>query len=163
MYMSVFIGLGTNLGDRLDNLDAVVDIFSHQGVLIKSSSVYETEPWGFAEQPKFLNQVIEINISLEPIALLELLKSIEILIGRRPTFRYGPRIIDLDILFYHHLVFSNERLTIPHPRIQDRAFVLIPMAEIAPDFVHPVFGETIAELSKKVDSTDVHLYQGDRE
>ncbi|MCD6400572.1 MAG: 2-amino-4-hydroxy-6-hydroxymethyldihydropteridine diphosphokinase, partial [Anaerolineales bacterium] len=114
--------------------------------------------WGYEEQPAFLNQVVEIEVNLEPLDLLMFLKSIEALLGRKPTFRNGPRTIDLDILFYDDRIIVEDQIVIPHLFIEERAFVLVPMAEIAPGYKHPILGLTIAELLKQVDSSSVHLY-----
>ena len=156
--MSIFIGLGTNLGKRAENLKTCLDIFGRNGMLVQSSSIYETAPWGFEKQPSFLNQVAEIDVSLEPMALLDFLKAIETLLGRQPTFRYGPRVIDLDILFYHERIIQKKRLIVPHPLVAERAFVLIPLAEIAPSFRHPQSGKSVLEMLEKVDKTGIHRF-----
>jgi len=123
--------------------------------VINCSPVYETPPWGFEDQPKFLNQVIEVQTELAPEALLEYIKEVEVDVGREDTFRYGPRIIDIDVLFYEDLVIDSPPLIIPHPRIAERAFVLIPMADLNPDFLHPLLGETIANQLAKVDKDGI--------
>jgi len=153
-----FIGLGANLGDRDQQLAESLRCLGRKSKIMKVSSVYETEPWGFQDQPNFLNQVVELETELNPSELLQELKAIESDMGRESTFRYGPRKIDLDILFYDELELSTETLVIPHPSLHERAFVLIPLAEIAPDLVHPTLHHTIRELSEKIDSTGVHLY-----
>jgi 2-amino-4-hydroxy-6-hydroxymethyldihydropteridine diphosphokinase len=118
---------------------------------VKESPIYVTPPWGYEDQPDFLNQVIQVTTRLEPTQLLDYLKGIEDDMGRKATFRYGPRLIDLDILFYGQRVIREESLQIPHPRLHERAFVLVPLHDIAPDFVHPVLRETIRDLLSKVD------------
>ena len=142
----VFLGIGTNLGDRERNLQAALAILSQKMVILKESSIYQTAPWGYLDQPAFLNQAIEVQTDLSPLNLLGFLKDTEKVLGRQANFRYGPRLIDLDILFYGNRIIQTPRLQIPHPRIAQRAFVLVPLAEIAPDFVHPQTKQTIAQL-----------------
>jgi len=147
----VYLALGTNLGDRLANLEALQEVLPPQVRVLTASPVYETPPWGVLDQPAFLNQVLEAETELSPHELLRFLKRLEIEMGRKSTVRYGPRLIDVDILFYDALVLESDGLVIPHPRLTERAFVLVPMADLAPKFVHPVLGETIEQLLDKVD------------
>ena len=142
----VFLGIGTNLGDRERNLQDALAILSQKMVILKESSIYQTAPWGYLDQPAFLNQVIEAQTDLSPLNLLGFLKDTEKVLGRQANFRYGPRLIDLDILFYGNRIIQTPRLQIPHPRIAQRAFVLVPLAEIAPDFVHPQNRQTVTQL-----------------
>jgi 2-amino-4-hydroxy-6-hydroxymethyldihydropteridine diphosphokinase len=151
----VYLALGTNLGDRLQNLQAALDAFPPSIVQRLSSHIYETPPWGYADQPAFLNMVVKCETGLGPESLLKRLKQIEVEGGREPNFRYGPRQIDIDILFYDDLVLESETLTIPHPRLQERAFVLVPLAEIAPMYQHPVLHKSIEELLAQVDRTGI--------
>ena len=155
MASPIYLALGTNLGDREANLQKAIESLTPKVRVIKKSSVYATPPWGYADQPEFLNQVIEADTTLHPLPLLHLLKSIEAEMGREETFRNGPRLIDLDILFYGSEVVEGEVITIPHPRLQERAFVLVPLNEIAPDFYHPVLHEPIHSLLAKVDPEGV--------
>jgi 2-amino-4-hydroxy-6-hydroxymethyldihydropteridine diphosphokinase len=148
---TIFIALGTNLGDRIANLRTALDALPPQVVETRRSHIYETPPWGFTEQPPFLNMVIEAETSLAPRALLDYLKMQEKALGRVKSFRNGPRQIDLDILFYADLLLENEDLIIPHPRLHQRAFVLVPLAEIAPQFEHPRLKKSITELLQEVD------------
>ncbi len=142
----VYLGLGTNLGDRLANLQNAIQSLAPQVHLLTASPIYKTPPWGVLEQPEFLNQVIEGETPLEPSELLRFLKSIEKDLGRVASIRYGPRLIDLDILFYDDMVLDIPGLTIPHPQLTKRAFVLFPLADLAPDLQHPVNGKTVKQL-----------------
>jgi len=143
---NVYLGLGTNLGDRKQNISKAIEAISLKMSISKQSSLYETTAWGYTDQPDFLNQVIQVETNLSPLRLLNFLKNTEVELGRVKNFPYGPRLIDIDILFYDDLIKTTSRLQIPHPRIPERAFVLVPLNEIAPGFVHPVLKKTIAEL-----------------
>lgn len=142
----VFLGIGTNLGDRERNLQEVRAVLSQKLVILEESSIYQTDPWGYLDQPAFLNQVIEAQTDLSSLNLLGFLKDTEKLLGRQANFRYGPRLIDLDILFYGNRIIQTPRLQVPHPRLTQRAFVLVPLSEIAPEFVHPQSKQTITQL-----------------
>jgi len=148
--VTVYLGLGSNLGDRPANLDKALDLLSQRLRLEKVSSVYDTEPVGNLNQPRFLNLVCQVYTSLAPVALLSLVKGIESKLGRLSGTSNAPRPIDIDILFYGDQIIETPELVIPHPRLTERAFVLIPLAEIAPDLVHPVNSSTIKELKKGV-------------
>jgi len=147
MQKRVYLGVGSNLADRHQNCLKAIELLKKSEIKItKISSIYETQPWGVKEQPNFLNLVLEAQTRLSPAELLYQLKTIEKNIGRKESFRWGPRKIDIDILFYGSLTLLEHDLRIPHPYIQERDFVLKPMAEIAPMFVHPLFRKTIYEL-----------------
>jgi len=147
---AVYLCLGSNLGDREKNLAQALALLSQEAKLEKVSSVCETEPVGYKEQPFFLNVVCQITTNQNPWELLRLAKTIETRMGRAPSFPNAPRPIDIDILFYDNKVIKTQDLTIPHPRLADRAFVLIPLAEIASELIHPELHKTIAELADKV-------------
>lgn len=152
---TIYLALGTNLGDRLANLHAAIDALAPSIVIGPRSKIYETPPWGYADQPAFLNMAVKCETDLEPESLLKRLKQLEVQIGREQSFRWGPRLMDVDILFYDDLIFESEALTIPHPRLHERAFALVPLADIAPDYVHPVLNKTIKELLLNVDRTGI--------
>ncbi len=147
----VFLGLGSNLGDRELNLRRAEEALAPAVVIRKRSSLYETEPQYVVDQPRFLNRVLSGVTVLAPHALLAFLKQIESDLGRVPSERFGPRLVDLDILYYEDKIVNDAVLQIPHPRISERDFVLRPMLEIAPDFRHPATGETTAEMLKALD------------
>jgi len=151
----VFLSLGTNLGDRLTNLQHAMEALCPDVIIVQSSPIYMTEPWGYVDQPEFLNQVVEVRTELEPLPLLHFLKTIESEMGRSASFRYGPRLIDLDILFYGNRIVKEKGLQIPHRQLAQRAFVLVPLNDIAPDFVHPLLQQTVHELLTNVDSEGV--------
>ena len=146
----VYLSLGTNLGSRLDNLKHALGSLTEFCQVVAASSVYETDPWGFEDQPIFYNQVVKIETALEPIQLLQEIKKIELEMGRVPTFQYGPRLIDIDILLYDKLVMNSPELKIPHPQMKSRAFVLTPLAEIAPDLVLPGEKVDVETLNREV-------------
>jgi 2-amino-4-hydroxy-6-hydroxymethyldihydropteridine diphosphokinase len=155
----IYIALGSNMGDRVDSLEKAIQMLTPEIQLVSKSSIYETDPWGYEDQDAFLNQVIHAETKLEPQGVLVKLKSIESEMGRQETFRYGPRVIDLDLLFYNDLILSTDKLQIPHPQIPNRAFVLIPLREIAPDLNHPALGQSITELAAEVSKKGVRKYE----
>jgi len=155
---TVYLALGTNLGDRPANLSAAIAVLPPAVTVLAESPVYETPPWGVTDQPPFLNMAIAGQTVLSPDGLLKKLKALETSLGRVPSVRYGPRRIDLDILFYDNLVLDIPGLVIPHPGLSERAFVLVPLADLAADFVHPVLGKTIRQLLAGVDTMGVARY-----
>ena len=143
----VFLLLGTNLGDRPRNLLVAKDLLEiTAGKIIHRSSIYETAAWGKTDQAGFLNEVIELTTLLTPQALLSTIHEIEGQMGRVREVKWGPRLIDIDILFYSDCIVTSENLVIPNPALHTRRFTLTPLAEIAGDLVHPVFQKTIDEL-----------------
>jgi 2-amino-4-hydroxy-6-hydroxymethyldihydropteridine diphosphokinase len=157
MEHTVYLALGTNMGNRLSNLKTAISNLTPQMSVKKKSLVYETPPWGFTDQASFLNQVVEVKTYLQPEALLAHLKRLESALGRIPNFQNGPRLIDIDILFFDDLVLDTPPLVLPHPRLHERAFVLVPLADLAPDFVHPIFHKAVSELLANVDRSEIKL------
>lgn len=142
----VYLALGSNLGDRLENLKQAIASLPPQMDVKAKSHVYETPPWGYEDQPRFLNQVLKTQTYLQPEQLLKHIKRLEVALGRKATFRNGPRMIDIDILMYDDLVLNTSILTLPHPHMHERGFVLLPMMDIAPDVIHPLSGKTVREM-----------------
>lgn len=152
---TVYLALGSNIGERLINLRNARQAMT-SGVSIEACSpVYETPPWGVSNQPAFLNQVVKASTCLAPQALLDYLKGLEIQLGRRETYRNGPRLIDIDILFYDDLVLDTPPLTIPHPRMEGRTFVWLPLVDLAPDFRHPLINKTARQILAELDTSGI--------
>lgn len=149
-YINVYLGLGSNVGDRAAQLHSATQLISKNiGKVARKSHIYETQPWGNTEQEAFLNQIIMVNTMLSPRELLEKIGKIERELGRerrRDQDKWGPRSIDIDILFYGKRVVRDKGLEIPHPELHKRAFVLAPMLEIAPDLEHPLLKKPMDEL-----------------
>jgi 2-amino-4-hydroxy-6-hydroxymethyldihydropteridine diphosphokinase len=150
MPQTVYLSLGSNLGDRERNLRVAVEALSRELHEVTVSSLYETEPVGVLDQPAFLNLAMQAQTDLDPESLLALVKRIEQQVGRTPTFRWGPRIVDIDILMYDDQTLEVPNLHIPHREMLNRAFVLVPLAEIAPDLIHPTSRRRIRELRDEV-------------
>ena len=156
-----YISAGTNLGDRKANLEFALNSLAERAAVSKTSSCYETEPVGFLNQPWFLNQVIELKTELAPLDLLSFCQEIETSRGRVRTFRNAPRILDLDILLYGNIEMNRENLVLPHPRLAERRFVLVPLVEIAPDLVHPVLKQSMRSLLQNCrDQSKVRVADG---
>jgi 2-amino-4-hydroxy-6-hydroxymethyldihydropteridine diphosphokinase len=154
---TVYLGLGTNLGDREQNLRQAITGLRQWVRLTAISPLYETEPWGLAEQPLFWNLCVAGETTAPPRDFLAHCKELEREIGRTPTVHWGPRLIDIDILFYDDWVLRDDQLSIPHPSLAQRAFVLRPLADIAPDFIHPKSGLKIIDMLKQVDTSGIKL------
>jgi len=157
----IYLSLGSNLGNRAANLERAIEALSEVGVrILRRSSIYETEPVDFLAQPWFLNCVVEAETSLDPRQLLEALQAIECKLGSRKLVPRGPRIIDLDVLFYDTAEMHEAGIEIPHPRLAERRFVLVPLIELAPELWHPVLRATAAELlAATQDRSVVRIWQ----
>ena len=147
-FHTAYVALGSNLGDKEANLRRALELLIERGVeIVKTSTFISTEPYGVTDQPQFLNGVCEVRTSLVPLALLHTLLEIEQEMGRVRLRHWGERNIDLDLLLYEDVVLDTEELKLPHPDMQNRDFVLLPLAEIAPELVHPILQKSIEELS----------------
>ena len=151
-YETAYLGLGSNLGNRLEYIEKAIELIAKiDGIKISNKSqVYETEPWGVKTQGFFLNMAIEIKTTIAPEELIKLLKKIEVDLGRKNRERWNEREIDIDILFYSDVVYSSDELKIPHPELQNRKFVIEPLNEIAPDFMHPVLMKSVSLMLKEI-------------
>jgi 2-amino-4-hydroxy-6-hydroxymethyldihydropteridine diphosphokinase len=159
---TVYIGLGSNLGDRVSNLREAGQRLSALVRIEDASQLYVAAPLGYVRDDAFINAVIRGTTTLKPLELLEMMQAIERAMGRRSGVQFGPRPIDLDLLFYETVQMESRKLTVPHPRIAERAFVLKPLAEIAPEFMHPVLYYTISQLLQDAEeSGQVQIYQPD--
>ena len=152
---TTYLGFGSNIGERRQNLRAAVDALAPQVRVLAESSVYETPPWGDVDQPAFLNMVLQAETELSPTELLEHIRRIEADLGRQQTYHWGPRRIDIDILLYEDLIIDTPELVIPHPRLHQRGFVLLPLETIAGEVVHPALGLTVRELLQHVDTSGI--------
>lgn len=168
--VTVFLGLGSNLGSREDNLAQAIRLLAsparsahrpakdgaarHEIRIVRVSSVYQTAPWGYADQPDFLNCVVEAQTNASPGELLRQTQAVEQSLGRQPSVRYGPRRIDVDILLYDGRIVDQPGLQIPHPRLHQRAFVLVPLAQLCPRLEHPVLKTSIDVLASQVDGRE---------
>jgi len=150
--------LGSNLGDRIANLDKALGLLANQLAIQCPSSIYATEAWGIADQPAFYNQAVSFNTDYSPFELLNICREVGTAFPEKEGERWGPRHMDIDIIFYSDHVIDSDLLKIPHPRMHLRNFVLIPLLEIAPDYIHPVFNKTIEELYiESEDALEVRL------
>jgi len=158
---NVYIGLGSNIGDRISFIQQAVKMLGFHDVIevLETSSFYETEPYGLKEQDWFINAVVKIRTTLTPVELLKVCQSIEDKLGRKRAEKWGPRVIDLDILIYEDELIADDILTIPHPATYDRACCIVPLLEIAEDFVHPILQKTMDEIYQNLEfPEEVYLY-----
>lgn len=156
--ISAIIHLGSNLGDRAGFLNKALSQLEDLGKLTGKSAIYETAPWGVEDQPHFLNMAIELMTTLEPFELLEKMRAIETGLGRQREQKWGPRTIDMDLIFYGDQIIESNELVVPHPQAHKRAFVLIPLLDICPDRIHPKFQQKVWELYDQCsDVTEVYL------
>lgn len=160
MRHQAYLALGSNLGDRAAHLAAAIQALRPAIQPLLLSPIYETPPWGYLDQPAFLNQVAWVETNAAPLELLLHLKQIEADLGRLPSVRYGPRCIDLDILIYDTLVIEDPLLTLPHARLHERAFVLVPLSDLAPNLCHPRLGTRLETLRQQLDCSGIILYPG---
>lgn len=148
----IYVSLGSNLGERRRYLELALAEIKKVADIEKVSSLYESEPWGYERQGNFYNAVIELEVDLEPFKLLSFLKGIEIKLGRKKSKKWGPRVIDLDILLYGIMVLNLPKLKIPHPELKNRAFVLIPLLELNPELTHPLENKKLSEYLLNLES-----------
>lgn len=148
-----YISIGSNLGNRRENCLSAIEMLSHvpSVKVMRKSGLYETDPLGVIDQPKFINCAVEIETPSDPRTLMTFLKEIETDMGRKDGLKWGPRVIDLDIIFYGNVVVREDELEIPHPHAHERAFVLFPLAEIDPELTHPVLKKTVSELLARLE------------
>ncbi|MCX7883755.1 MAG: 2-amino-4-hydroxy-6-hydroxymethyldihydropteridine diphosphokinase [Caloramator sp.] len=157
----VYVAFGTNMGDKNKNIEKAIEMMKDRGLkVIKISQVYKTEPYGYTAQPEFLNGVLEAITSLDAVDVLKTLLEIEKDMGRVREFKWGPRIIDLDILFFNDDVIDEKDLKVPHPDMQNREFVLKPLCEIAPDFIHPVLKKSIKNMLLELNLKNKQKWEG---
>lgn len=155
----IYLSLGSNIGHRQNFINTALRKLSNHINIHRKSSLYETAPWGKTDQPKFLNLCLMAETDLPSVELLDFVKNVEQKSGRNAGEKWGPREIDIDILFYGNREIEEDGLIIPHPHLHERAFVLVPLREIAPDLIHPTFDKSIAELANKIDKSGVVLYE----
>ena len=156
---NAYLLIGGNLGDRLANLkNTTKEIELHCGKILSSSAIYETAAWGFTEQPPFFNQALQVETALSATELMQQLLTIELSLGRERLLPLGPRSIDIDIIYFNSEIIQSEIVTIPHPRMEQRNFVLIPLNEIAPNYIHPVLNLPTSTLLKQC-KDESHVYK----
>lgn len=152
--IDLILHIGSNIGNREENLSACLRLLNiHCGEIINTSGLYATEAWGMKDQPEFLNQAIQLKTFQSPEEILKNIQKIECIIGKDKEFHWGPRRIDIDIIFYGSEIIETDSLKVPHPRMQDRAFVLFPLMDIIPEFIHPVFKTSVRKLLEECKDT----------
>ena len=156
---TLYLSLGTNIGNRAANLRQAISLLPPQMTVRAKSKVYETPPWGYTNQDDFLNQTVEATTYLEPRPLLKHIKRLEMAMGREASFHHGPRLIDIDILFYDEKIIETPSLIIPHPHLHERGFVLLPLMDIAPDLFHPVQKKSIREMVALCNTNGIKPYE----
>lgn len=155
MKNTVYLGLGSNVGDKTKHLMNAIDLLEKKLKITKTSKIYISKPVGFENQDLFLNMVIEAETNMDIKTLFKFIKDVEKMVGRVERFRWGPREIDIDILLYNSQVYNDEELSVPHPRVHERDFVLVPLVEINPDIVHPVLSRSAKELLEDLKETKI--------
>ncbi|MEJ5173417.1 MAG: 2-amino-4-hydroxy-6-hydroxymethyldihydropteridine diphosphokinase [Hydrogenothermaceae bacterium] len=155
MKNDVYLGLGSNVGDKTKFLMDAVHLLGKKLNIVKTSRIYSSKPVGYTDQDIFLNMALYCRTDMEINSLLRFIKEVEKEVGRVERFRWGPREIDIDILFFNNEVYNSESLTVPHPRLHERDFVLVPLVDINPKLIHPVLNKTVEELLKEVKERSV--------
>lgn len=154
----VFLGLGANVGDRERNINSAIEFLQGKVHDIKVASIYESKPVGYKNQANFLNTALMGFTDLSPLELLNFIKQIEVKVGRVKRLRWGPREIDIDILFYEDLIYQDNSIQIPHPRLQERDFVLKPLLDLESKFIHPVFKKSLSDLYSKLETKELSIF-----
>jgi 2-amino-4-hydroxy-6-hydroxymethyldihydropteridine diphosphokinase len=149
----VYLGLGSNVGDRLLNLNKAIELLSEKIQILKKSKIYISKAVGYTDQPDFYNMVLYGKTDLSPEELFNFIKDVEKNVGRVYRFHWGPREIDIDILFYNDLVYKSDKLNIPHPRLHERDFVLLPLIELNPKLFHPVLNKRVSDLKELMENS----------
>lgn len=155
LFNKAFLSLGTNLGNKTENINNAIKELGSFLTIKKISKTYETPPWGFEDQDSFYNICLEVETGFSASDLLHKVKQAEVTLGRIPTFNWGPRLIDIDIIFFNSDIINNDNLKIPHPFMHERAFVLVPLCDLIPDFIHPVLNKKIIDLKDKTKTDNI--------
>jgi 2-amino-4-hydroxy-6-hydroxymethyldihydropteridine diphosphokinase len=154
----IYLALGSNLGDRLQTIESGMELLKSRVSELSISKIYETEPWGITDQPAFLNACVGGFTTLSPTNLLKFIKEIEITLGRKKRIKWGPRELDIDILFYGERIINESDLVIPHPFLHQRSFALVPLKDLAPDFIHPVIKKSISSLLEELGNEELPIF-----
>ena len=153
----VYLGLGSNVGDRLLNLNKAIELLSEKIKILKKSKIYISKAVGYTDQPDFYNMALYGKTDLSPEGLFNFVKDVEKNVGRVYRFHWGPREIDIDILFYNDMVYKNDNLSIPHPRLHERDFVLLPLIEINPELFHPILNKKVSDLKEFMENSVIGI------